>query len=269
MLLWIELLAAAVVFPILFFIPAPYGRYLRDGWGPSIPARAAWMLMELPAVVVPIVAFVHHGGTEGIWLLALWQLHYLQRTFVFPLRMRAEGKRKPLLTVVMAGGFNVMNGWLNGTALATWHAHAWVVVGAVIFLAGWALNIHSDEVLRRLRAPGETGYKIPRGGLYRWVSAANYFAEIVEWIGFAIAARTPAAWAFVAFTVANLLPRGIAHHRWYKRAFPTTRPTAAPSCRSSLWTVLLQPAACTGRVTDSLICGAWGGPLAARTPARH
>jgi 3-oxo-5-alpha-steroid 4-dehydrogenase 1 len=223
-LLWIELLSAAIVFPILFFIPAPYGRYLRDGWGPSLPARAGWVLMELPAVVVPAVAFVLAGGGVGIWMLALWQLHYLQRTFVFPLRMRAEGKSKPLLTVVMAMGFNVMNGVLNGTALASWEPSGWVFVGVPLFLLGWALNIHSDEVLRRLRQPGETGYKIPRGGLYRWVSAANYFAEIVEWTGFAIAVGHPAAWAFVAFTIANLFPRGLAHHRWYKERFPDYPP---------------------------------------------
>jgi 3-oxo-5-alpha-steroid 4-dehydrogenase 1 len=219
-LLIAELAAAALVFPILFFVPAPYGRYLRDGWGPSIPARAAWMIMEAPAVFVPILAFLHAGGGAGWWLLVLWELHYLQRTFVFPLRMRADGKRKPVLTVVMAAGFNVMNGWLNGTALAVWQADAWVWIGVVVFLAGMAINLHSDAVLRALRAPGETGYAIPRRGLFRWVSAANYFGEMVEWIGFALAVRSGAAWAFALFTIANLLPRGLAYHRWYQERFP-------------------------------------------------
>ena len=221
-LLVAEIAMAVVVFPVLLFIPAPYGRHLRDGWGPTLPARAAWVLMELPAAVVPLIAFRAAGGSlgaDGVWLLALWELHYLQRTFVFPLRMRAGG-RKPLVTVALAAGFNVMNGVLNGAALATWRADGWAVLGALIFLGGLAINLHSDAVLRGLRAPGETGYKIPRGGVFRWVSAANYFGEIVEWIGFALAARTGAAWAFALFTAANLVPRALSHHRWYRERFP-------------------------------------------------
>jgi 3-oxo-5-alpha-steroid 4-dehydrogenase 1 len=221
-LLWAELVAAAIVFPLLLLVPAPYGRHHRAGWGPTLPARAGWILMELPAVVVPIVAFVHAGGSAaagGVWLLALWQLHYLQRTFVFPLRMR-PGARKPLLTVALALGFNLMNGWLNGSALAAWRADAWVAIGVAVFLAGFAINVHADAHLRTLRRPGETGYQIPRAGLFRKVSAANYFGELVEWLGFALAARTGAAWAFLVFTFANLVPRAVAHHRWYRSRFP-------------------------------------------------
>jgi hypothetical protein len=58
------------------------------------------------------------------------------------------------------------------------------------------------------------------GGAFRWVSAANYFGELVEWTGFAIAAMTPAAWAFAVFTAANLVPRAWSHHRWYRATFP-------------------------------------------------
>jgi 3-oxo-5-alpha-steroid 4-dehydrogenase 1 len=188
-----------------------------------MPARAGWVLMEAPAAIVPVVAYVHLGGTlagAGAWLLALWELHYLQRAAVFPFLLRGEGKRAPLLTVGLGLAFNVVNGLLNGAALVGWRPHALLVPGVALFLAGLAINLHSDAVLRALRAPGESGYRIPRGGLFRWVSSANYLGELLEWTGFALAALTPAAAAFALFTAANLVPRAVTHHRWYRARFP-------------------------------------------------
>ena len=93
------------------------------------------------------------------------------------------------------------------------------VLGIVLFVAGLAINVHSDHILRNLRAPGETGYKIPRGGAFEFVTAANYFGETLEWAGYAVAAAKPAALAFAAFTVLNLAPRAFSHHAWYRKKF--------------------------------------------------
>jgi len=221
-----EFAAALLVFPALLFTPAPYGRYRRPGVGPMMPARLGWLVMEFPAVAVPIWAFLAAGGAaRGLapWLLlALWELHYVQRTFVFPFLMRGRTATKPLLTVALAVAFNCLNGVANGSSLA-WRDDAMSAlnwVGVALFLAGWAVNLHADHVLRRLRRPGEDGYGIPHGGAFRWVSAANYFGEVLEWTGFALAAGTPAAWAFAAFTAANLVPRALTHHKWYRATFP-------------------------------------------------
>jgi 3-oxo-5-alpha-steroid 4-dehydrogenase 1 len=92
-------------------------------------------------------------------------------------------------------------------------------LGAGIWAAGWTVNLHSDALLRGLRRPGETGYRIPVGGAFEFVSAANYCGEIVEWAGFALACRSLPAAAFAAFTFANLAPRGAAHHAWYIKRF--------------------------------------------------
>lgn len=65
-----------------------------------------------------------------------------------------------------------------------------------------------------------TGYAIPRGGLFEYVSAPNYLGEMVEWVGWALAAWSLPTAAFAAFTVANLAPRGWRHHQWYRQRFP-------------------------------------------------
>lgn len=35
--------------------------------------------------------------------------------------------------------------------------------GSLLWLVGLLMNVHSDHILRNLRKPGETGYKIPTG----------------------------------------------------------------------------------------------------------
>jgi 3-oxo-5-alpha-steroid 4-dehydrogenase 1 len=218
------LVSAAFVFPILLFIDAPYGRHQRAGWGPTMPARWGWVVMELPCVVVFGAVWLANPDLASPVVLGLgllWLMHYVQRTFVFPFLMRgAAGRRNAVFTVVMAILFNVLNAIGNAVALHARAVDAAFVAGALLFVAGFAINLHADHVLRTLRAPGETGYKIPHGGAYRWVASANYLGELLEWTGFAIAAGTLAAWAFVAFTFANLAPRARSNLRWYRERFP-------------------------------------------------
>jgi protein-S-isoprenylcysteine O-methyltransferase Ste14 len=219
----VVLLFAAIVFPVLFFVTAPYGRHARPGWGPSISARLGWLVMEAPSFFVfGAVWLANPGlGSPVVTVLGLaWLLHYGQRTFVFSWLMRDQGKRNALVTVLLAIVFNVLNASGNAAALGDRRVDAPFVVGLLVFAVGFALNLHADAVLRGLRKPGETGYRVPHGGLYRWVSAPNYLGEIIEWVGFAIAAQTLAGWAFALFTFANLAPRAVANHRWYLRQFP-------------------------------------------------
>ena len=62
-------------------------------------------------------------------------------------------------------------------------------LGLFLFLLGMTINIHSDSILRGLRSPGETGYRIPHGGFFSLISAPNYFGETLEWAGFAAFAQ--------------------------------------------------------------------------------
>jgi protein-S-isoprenylcysteine O-methyltransferase Ste14 len=214
----------------LLFIPAPYGRYQRTGWGPTIPARLGWLLQELPAPLLFAIVFFrgeHAFRIVPLSFLLLWELHYGYRTFVYPLRLRPGAARMPVSTVAMAIVFNGVNAALNAYAIshgALRHVEAWFgdprfVAGVALFAIGWFINHQSDAILRRLRKPGETGYAIPRGGLFRFVSCPNYLGEIVEWCGWALATWTYAGFAFAFFTAANLVPRAISHHRWYREKF--------------------------------------------------
>lgn len=207
---------------------APYGRYGEAGWGPTVNNRLGWIIMESPASLTIAVMFLLGTPAVGAWvLLAVWEVHYIHRAFLYPFKMR-PGAPMPLSIAAMGAIFNVYNGYLNGRWLShfstaydgTWLADPRFAAGVVLFFAGFAINLHADKVLRNLRKPGDTGYYIPQGGLYRWVSCPNYLGEMLEWFGWALATWSLPGLAFAVYTVANLGPRALAHHRWYRKKFP-------------------------------------------------
>lgn len=226
---WLEIGLAVVTFVALLVVDAPYGRHIRRGWGPKIPARVGWIVMEFPAVGA-FLWFYAHGEHRldlvPLALVSLWQVHYVHRTFIYPFRLRARGKRMPAVIAAMALAFNVLNAYVNASWLGRFGSYdvSWLydprfVLGVVIFAAGFCINVASDQILINLRKPGETDYRIPRGGLFRVVSCPNYLGEIVEWTGFAIASWSLPGLAFALYTVANVGPRALANHRWYRQRF--------------------------------------------------
>lgn len=225
---------AAGSLPILFATlqhTAPYGRYRRDGWGSTIPAVSAWIGMEAVSLVLFTALFITAGRFTDPALWVFWLMfavHYTNRAVIYPLRSRMAATTMPLSVMLMAMAFNTVNAGANGWGVfhgehsygAAWLTDPRLVVGVVIFLGGMAINLRADAVLRGLRRPGETGYQIPFGGMYRFVSCPNYLGEIIEWVGFAVATWSLPALAFALWTIANLAPRARSHHRWYRENFP-------------------------------------------------
>ena len=191
--------------------------------------------MEAPAALVFAACFVvgPYGSGPVAWAFFLmWESHYLYRSFLYPLGLRARRKRVPLVVVGFGFLFNTVNGFLNGWFLFTLsggYAAAWLVdprflAGLALFVGGSAINRGADGTLRRLSRGSGPAYSIPRGGLYRWVSCPNYLGEMLAWSGWALATWSPAGLAFAVWTAANLVPRAWSHHRWYREQFPDYPP---------------------------------------------
>ena len=71
----------------------------------------------------------------------------------------------------------------------------------------------------RLKREKGPGYHLPNSFLYKYLSAPNYFGEIIEWIGWAILTASISGVVFLIWVIANLFPRAIAHHKWYISKF--------------------------------------------------
>ena len=135
-----------------------------------------------------------------------------------------------------------VNGYLQGRYLTnyayydiSWFYDPRFLIGHLLFLVGMAINIYSDSLLRGLRRPGETGYQIPygvcsntsfhaclpkhnfflvfTGGLFEYVSCANYFGEALEWTGYAIACWSVIGASFALWATLFLGSRALQHHK--------------------------------------------------------
>jgi protein-S-isoprenylcysteine O-methyltransferase Ste14 len=221
---------AVLTAAVLFFVAAPYGRHGRRGWGPDMDNQLGWIIMEAPAPLLFALLFVtgEYQSSLTAWVfLLMWESHYVHRAFVYPLGLRGDDRRMPMVIAAMALIFNSMNGYLNGRYLftlsggypASWLADPRFLAGLALFAAGYLINRQADQTLRSLREEDPSAYAIPYGGLYRWISCPNYFGEIVEWVGWAIATWSPVGLAFALWTAANLVPRARSHHRWYRERF--------------------------------------------------
>ncbi len=197
----IMIFTGVFTFLSLTFISAPYGRYSTNkGWGFLVPAKLAWFLMESPNLWITGVIFLWTPENDQIvsnanrMLLTCFLTHYVNRAIIFPIGMN-ECSPMPVSVMFMAFVFCLWNGFNQALSLlvvnkyeSDWIMDTRFIVGIALFYAGFFINMRSDSALIKLRrvaaeeaeeasdgkAPTEKKYVIPSGGLFEYVSCANY-----------------------------------------------------------------------------------------------
>ncbi len=221
-----------------FFVKAPYGRFASEKYGFSLSPRLGWFLMELPATI-SFVFFYFQGQNRleavPLFFLGIWLIHYGNRGFLFPFLIRtAKGQKGSFSFMVIAAGWLVttLHGYLNAVFIShlsthltkEWFSDPRFLIGMLIYGFGYTMNLHSDHIIRNLRTreeveSGQKIYRIPQGGLFKYVSNPSYFTELLSFTGFAIATWSPGALFVLGVSAANLIPRAFQTHRWYQEKF--------------------------------------------------
>ena len=176
---------AVVVFVSLFFVDAGYGKFYDKKWGLAVNNKLGWVLMESPVFFTMLVLWLcsdRRGDLVRLAFLFLFELHYIQRSFVFPMRMRGHSLM-PLSIVLMGVVFNVLNALMQGGWIfylspedyypANWLTSPKFIIGFAIFIAGMFINIQSDDIIRNLRKEGDTNHYLPTGGMSRPIISAS------------------------------------------------------------------------------------------------
>ncbi|KAM9738226.1 3-oxo-5-alpha-steroid 4-dehydrogenase 1 [Menidia menidia] len=239
---YVMIILAACTFVRLLSEDLPYGRYASSKYGFPVNVKLAWCVQELPSFLVPLCLLLWASSSKtsqcpNRLLIFMFMFHYFQRSIIYPWFIRG-GKSTPFVSFFLAFVFCLYNGFLQIRYLshyaeypADWVKHPCFITGCVLWLAGLIINLHSDHILRNLRKPDESGYKIPTGGMFEYVSGANFLGEITEWVGFALAGHSVHSSAFAIFTSVVLSSRAAAHHKWYLAKFenyPKSRKALIP-----------------------------------------
>lgn len=203
----------------------------------SIDKKLGWIILETPVLITVVyfyLAGVKASGEAINWSLlfvAAFFIHYFHRALIYPYRLKVKGKRMPVMIMLFAMSFYIINGYMIGYYFGAFKAYeiSWLadprfITGIVMFAVGMVINIHSDNILIKLRKPGETEYKLPRGGFFRWVSCPNYFGEMLEWIGFAIMSWSIVGLVFATWIALPLMAQAVNAHRWYRGHFGSHYP---------------------------------------------
>lgn len=224
---------AFIVFIALHYVKAGYGIMYTNKWGPTINNKIGWLLMESPVFFAMLLLFWfsdRRSELVPIIFLIIFEIHYFQRSFIFPFLIKTKG-RMPLSIICSGIVFNLLNafmqgGWIFYVSAPQQYPLSWLyspqfIIGVFVFTSGLFINIKSDSIIRNLRKPGDKAHYLPEGGLFNYVSSANYFGELLEWIGFAILTWSWAGAVFALWTFANLAPRAKNINQRYAKEFGT------------------------------------------------
>jgi len=199
----------------------------------SIDKKTGWVIMEIPILLV--VGYFFLVGEQPLnasaVMIAAFMLHYFNRAIIFPQRIKVKGKTMPLASMLSSMIFYIINGYLIGHYFGALKSYPveWLydprfIIGLSLFFAGFVINIQSDNILINLRKPGESGYKIPHGGCFKYVSCPNYMGECIEWIGFAIMTWSLPGAVYAIWVVLPLFVQAQGSHQWYKETFKEQYP---------------------------------------------
>ena len=238
------LISDVPIFLCLLFIKAYYGKFFNSNSEesnfiqkllrkifPVIPSRISWIVQECPCVFITIFYLIkaHSDITlRRILVIAPFLIHYIHRTFIFPFVIHSS-KNNPLEITLMAFTFCFFNAIMINRSIfyyTNYDHDFWLyyIYGLITFICGMYINIFSDYSMIKQRnakkeQEGGSKYIIPKGFMYELISCPNYFGELTEWLGFFVLSNTFSGLVFFVSTFANLFPRAIQYHQWYKTKF--------------------------------------------------
>lgn len=152
-----------------------------------------------------------------------WTIHYAKRELETLFVHRFSHATMPLANLfknsIYYWGFAALVAYFVNHPLYTPPPEDLVYIGMVLFYFMEIGNLSAHWTLRMLRPPGTKIRRIPRGGLFEFVSCPNYTYEILSWLGFNLMTRTLGGILFMLFGARQMVVWAQQKHRRYRTEF--------------------------------------------------
>ena len=108
------------VFITLQFVTPAYGMTFNNRWGVSVRSNIGWFIMEAPVFFAMLMLYylstilaVKPFNVVTFVIFSLFEFHYFQRSFIFPLLMKGQSKM-PISIIITGALFNTLNAIMQG-----------------------------------------------------------------------------------------------------------------------------------------------------------
>eukprot|EP00980_Cylindrotheca_fusiformis_P019318 scaffold6638_cov127-Cylindrotheca_fusiformis.AAC.2 len=215
-----------------------YGKF-ADGvsFGISIPSRWGMMLLYLPSMCYAVVVYLYfRGGLTCVLSI----IHFTKRVLECVFLHRYSGEMPLASTIFMSSLYIATTFALcyysekDDLATNKTYSSRTAVISIVIFSIGISGNFYHHYILATLRSPDDKTYKIPRGGLFEYVTAPHYLFELIGWFGMAYSAQHALTTFIAVDMLLYLADRAQGQTKWYmthqhlKEKYPDNRKHLIP-----------------------------------------
>ena len=228
---------ANLMFSFLFmvfvaFYSIPYGKNYQRGRSflkIEIPDRPAFILANIfgPLLFILLKLTWPNGNLLNIESF-LYIAHYIHRALIYPFFRSKYSKPWPLESFLYYTITNICEGIIVARAQTFMGINRNIMIQillALLVIVCAVLAAIHDYRICSLRSSTDTGYKIPQGLCFKWVSGPNYSFEILEWAFYCcFLGANSSMVAFGMWHLVNLTGRAEATHRWYQSFFKSKLP---------------------------------------------
>ncbi|KAI5064531.1 hypothetical protein GOP47_0021201, partial [Adiantum capillus-veneris] len=222
-----------------------YSKFAKAA-GLTWPSRVGMAVMYLPSFLLPsafLLLKLSHSRllpsactTRLLLTSSALSLHFFKRVLEVLFVHKYSGSMEVKMSILISGAYATATGVILYAQQLAAESNQEPPIdlmkwGVGVFVVGITGNFYHHYLLATLRSEkkpsnGASQYKIPQGGLFRWVVCPHYLCESIGFFGVAMIAQTFIALLTAVGMSASLCARSYKTKEWYLKkidGFPAHR----------------------------------------------